>query len=95
MFWVVPAHKRLGTCKNRGCRTNVKLRLIVYLKLLLGNGCREIFNQLLGIDFPVVHIFIIDTDWVREAALHRIRSHLCPVEASFYFNPLVNIGIDA
>ena len=68
---------------------------LVTLELLFFQRSREIFDQLLGKQLLLIHIVIIETDRVCDAASDGIRRHLCAVEPTLDIQRLIHAGVYA
>ena len=86
-----PADQGFCAGEDRGLRTHIKLGLVIDFKLTAGDRGREVLNQLLCIELPLMEVIIIDTDIIGKTALDRIRRHLGPVKAAFDIDRLIYI----
>ena len=89
-----PAHQRFCRTQDRDVRSDIELRLVEDLELVVGDRGREIFDQLFGIKFPFMQVVIIDADHLREVVFDGVGSGLGMVKTTLDAQALVDIGID-
>ena len=92
---VNPTHQRFRPGQNRRIGTNIKLRLVVDLELMLLDGSGEILYQLLGKDVLFMKLAVIQADGSGEIPANRVGRHFGAVKTALDVDALVDVGIDA
>ena len=90
-----PADQGFGAAQGRVAGVDAEFRLKIHFKLLLAERGREVFDQLLGQQFRLVHRIVIEADAAGHVFLQQIRRHLGPVEAALDIQGLVDAGVNA